>query len=59
MKTLIFVAALLFSSALQADPVSDLVEKKMSEYASRTDVVMVIFKAKKDVNSALPISRQL
>lgn len=42
-----------FSSASQADAVSDLVEKKMTEYGSRNDVVMVIFEAKKDVNSAL------
>ncbi|MBN9125082.1 MAG: hypothetical protein BGO99_12830 [Nitrosospira sp. 56-18] len=42
-----------FSFTSQADPVSDLVEKKMLEYRSRNDVVMVIFEAKKDVNSAL------
>lgn len=41
------------SSASKADPVSDIVEKKMSEYGSRSDVVMVIFEAKKDVDSAL------
>jgi len=41
------------SSTLQADPVSDLVEKRMSEYGSRSDVVMVIFEAKKDPDFAL------
>jgi TPR repeat protein len=41
------------SSRLQTDPVSDMVEKKISEYSSRSDVVMVIFEAKKEVDSAL------
>lgn len=53
MKKFIFAITILFSSTLQADPVLDLVENKMSEYSSRNDTVMVIFKAKGDVNSAL------
>ncbi len=43
----------LFSSTLNADPILDLVEKKIWEYRYRTDMVMVLFKAKGDVNSAL------
>jgi hypothetical protein len=53
MKKIILVAAILFSSTLRADPVLDLVERKMSEYRSRNDIVMVIFKAKDDLNHTL------
>ncbi len=49
----IFTIVVLFSSTLQADPVTDLIRKKMSEYSSRNDIVMIVFRAKGDVNSAL------
>jgi len=53
MRKILAVAILLFSSTLQADPVLVLFEKKMSEYRSRNDMVMVVFKARGDVNNAL------
>lgn len=53
MNRILLVVAFLFSSTLQADPVLDLVEKKLIEYQSKTDMVMVIFKAKKDLDQTL------
>ncbi|SEL28900.1 tetratricopeptide repeat protein [Nitrosovibrio tenuis] len=53
MKRLLLAVTLLFPPALQADPVSALAEKAISELSSRSDIVMVIFEAKDDVNSVL------
>lgn len=53
MKKFIFAITLSFSPALQADPVSALAEKAISELSSRNDIVMVIFEAKDDVSSVL------
>lgn len=53
MKKFIFAIALLFSSTLQADPVSNLTEKALLQLSSRQDIVLVIFEAKGDVNSVL------
>lgn len=53
MNKIILATALLCSSAVQADPVLDLVEKIMVEHSYRSDVVMVIFEAKGNVNTAL------
>jgi hypothetical protein len=47
MKKLILAIALLFSPALQADPVSALAEKAVSGLSSRNDMVMRVYRLMK------------
>lgn len=53
MKIIVFSIAILLPSMLQASSLLESVENRTFQYASQNNVVMVIFEAKSDINSAM------